>query len=241
MKNRTVDIVAFGAHPDDVEMCCSGTLAKHIGNGWRAGIVDFTRGELGTRGTWKTRMAEARAAARVLGLAFRENLGMKDGFLANTEATRMAVVRSLRKYRPAVVLANALEDRHPDHGVAARIVADACFLAGLHRVKTRLDGKPQEAHRPRLVLHYIQDRYLKPDLIVDISGYFDIRNKSIQAYKSQFYAAGSREPETPISSQQFLDALYFRPVEWGRMVGVPYGEGFQCERQVGIADLGAVV
>ena len=232
-----VDLLAFGAHPDDVEMCCSGTLAAHRAMGHPAGIVDFTRGESGTRGNSVTRMAEARQAAKILGLAFRDNLGMKDGFLANTEASRLAVVKKIRQYRPSIVLANALQDRHPDHSVAARIVADACFLAGLPKVKSSLGGKVQKAWRPHLVLHYIQDRYIKPDVVCDISGFMEIRSRCIAAYKSQFFDSRSKEPETPISSEQFQKALYFRPLELGRMVGVQFAEGFNSERQIGVANL----
>ncbi len=235
-----VDILAFGAHPDDVDLCCSGTIARHVAEGRKTGIVDLTNGELGTRGNAATRLKEAKAAAKVLGVSFRENLGMKDGFLVNDKPSRMAVVRKIRAARPHIVLANALEDRHPDHAVGARLVADACFLAGLPKVKTTYKGKHQVAFRPRIVLHYIQDRMPKPDLLVDISGFVDKRMSAIMAFKSQFYDEKSREPETPISSRQFLDALEFRALEWGRMIGVPYAEGFNAERRIGIGDLFAL-
>ncbi len=231
------DILAFGAHPDDVELCCSGTIAKHIAAGKKAGLIDLTKGELGTRGNATTRANEAAKAAKILGISFRENLNLPDGFIRNEKESQMAVVKIIRKYQPEIVFANAPTDRHPDHGRAARIVADSCFLSGLVKIETTVNGKKQKAFRPRLVLHYIQDRILTPDVLVDISDFMDVRMKCIKAYGSQFYDERSKEPETPISSKQFLESLYFRPLEWGRMIGVKYAEGFVCERSFGVKNI----
>lgn len=233
----TVDILAIGAHPDDVELSCGGTILKHIHLGKTTGIIDLTRGELGTRGDATTRRNEAESAAKILGVMFRENLGMEDGFFENNKLNQLKLVERIRKYRPDMILTNALNDRHPDHGRAAKMVADACFLAGLKKVITKENNDLQEVWRPKMVLHYIQDRYVKPDVVIDISGFMEKRMDAIKAYKSQFYDEHSNEPETPISSKQFMDMLYNRPKEWGRMIGVQFAEGFLCERIIGTGNI----
>lgn len=221
-----LDILAFGAHPDDVELSCSGTLLKNISEGKRAGIIDLTRGELGTRGTVAIRLKEAKEASRILGITIRENLRMADGFFQNDKKNQLAVIKKIRQYRPDVVLANALEDRHPDHGRGAKLVADACFLSGLTKVQTVLKGKKQEAWRPKAVYHYIQYRKLKPDFAVDITSYMEKRMLAIRAFKSQFFDPNSKEPATLISSPKFLEYIMQRENEYGRLLKVKYAEGF---------------
>ncbi|NNF02654.1 MAG: bacillithiol biosynthesis deacetylase BshB1 [Bacteroidia bacterium] len=232
-----LDILAFGAHPDDVEISASGTIAKHVKGGKTAGIVDLTRGELGTRGNADLRLEEAKQSAKILGLAARENLGLADGFFMNDKQSQLALVQVIRKYQPDIVLANAVTDRHPDHGKAAKLVSDACFLSGLIKVETELDGEKQKAWRPSAIYHYIQDRDIKPDFVVDISDYIDFKVNSIKAFKSQFYDPDSKEPETAISSKKFLDSIKERPAELGRSIGVSYAEGFTVERNLGVNDL----
>ena len=232
-----LDILAFGAHPDDVELSCSGTLMAHIAMGKTVGIIDLTNGELGTRGNAELRLHEAAASAKILGVALRENLNMADGFFTNDKAHQLEIVKILRKYRPQVVFANALADRHPDHGKGARLVADACFLAGLSKIETELDGVKQEAHRPRAVYHYVQFRPTDADFIVDISGYMDKKMESIMAYGSQFYKPGSDEPETVISSKHFIKNVEERASDFGRQIGVRFGEGFTCESKLGITNV----
>lgn len=231
------DILAFGAHPDDVELSCSGTIIKHISLGKKIGIIDLTRGELGTRGDIATREKEAAEATKILGVKFRENINLGDGFFTNSKENQLALVVKIRKYRPEIVLANAVSDRHPDHGRASQLVSDACFLAGLTKIETGEDSKPQKPWRPGAVYHYLQDRYMKPDVLVDISDFMEQRMASIKAFRSQFYDENSREPETPISSEQFMESLYYRPLELGRMIGVKYAEGFTTERMIGVNDL----
>lgn len=232
-----LDILAFGAHPDDVELSCSGTLMSHIAMGKTVGIVDLTNGELGTRGNAELRLNEATAAAEILGVAVRENLHMADGFFTNDKAHQLQIVKILRKYRPQVVFANALTDRHPDHAKGARLVADACFLAGLLKIETELDGEKQVAYRPRAVYHYVQFRPADADFIVDISGYMDKKMESIMAYSSQFYKLGSDEPETVISSKHFLKNVEERASDFGRQIGVRFGEAFTCESKLGITNV----
>ncbi len=198
-----LDILAIGVHPDDVELGCSGTLLKHIQLGYQVGIADLTSGQLGTRGTPELRLQEAEKARKILGVAVRENLGMQDGFFEIDQEHLLAVIRIIRKYKPTVVFANAPEDRHPDHGRAAKLVSRACFLSGLIKVETEMDGQPQAAHRPTQVLHYLQDHFHKPDLVVDITGQFSTKMEAILAFDSQFYKEGSTEPETPISGKSF--------------------------------------
>jgi bacillithiol biosynthesis deacetylase BshB1 len=232
-----LDILAFAAHPDDVELCCSGTLIKHALKGQKTGIIDLTRGELGTRGTAEIRSSESAAASVIMKLAARENLGMSDGFFEPTKENKIAIVRMIRKYRPRIILANAISDRHPDHGRASKLVTDSCFLSGLLKVETELDGKVQEPWRPKAIYHYIQDRFMEPSFIVDISEVMEQRNEAIRAYSSQFYDPDSTEPETVISTRQFFDSLSARALELGRVIGVDYGEGFVKERIPGINDL----
>jgi N-acetylglucosamine malate deacetylase 1 len=225
-----LDIVAFGAHPDDVELGCSGTIAKEISLGKKVGIVDLTRGELGTRGSVEIRNSESAKASEILGVSIRENLDMRDGFFVNDEAHQMKIIQMLRKYRPEVVLCNAIDDRHIDHGKGSKLVSDACFLSGLRRIETSLDGENQAAWRPKLVYHYIQWKNLEPDFVVDISGFMDVKMESILAYSSQFYNPNTNEPESPISSKNFLDSVKYRAQDLGRIVGVDYAEGFTVER-----------
>ena len=231
-------ILAFGSHPDDVELSCAGTLVKHVRMGMLCGIVDLTRGELGTRGTPEQRDDEAAQAAAILGVQLRENLNMRDGFLSNDEEHQIKIVKVLRQYRPEIVLCNAIDDRHPDHAKAAQLVRDACFLSGLRKIETYdAHGEKQEAHRPRRVLHYIQDKDLKPDLLVDITEFFPTKWKAIQAFKSQFHNENSNEPPTYISTPEFLDGLKGRHLLWGKRIGVRYAEGFTMETPPGLSDL----
>ncbi len=232
-----LDILVLASHPDDAELCTGGTLAKHIALGYKAGIVDFTRGELGTRGTVEIRAQEAARASEILGLSARENLGFADGFFRNDEAHQREVIRIIRKYQPDIVLANAIYDRHSDHGRAAELAADACFLSGLARVETSLDGAAQKPWRPKAVYHYIQSQFIEPDLIVDISDFWEQKVASYMAYKSQVFDPASKEPETYISSPQFLKLIEARAVEFGNAIGTKYGEGFTVRRYPGVKSL----
>jgi bacillithiol biosynthesis deacetylase BshB1 len=233
MTNYKVDILAFGAHPDDVELSCSGTLAKHIALGYSAAIVDLTRGELGTRGSAELRKEEADAASKILRIKYRENLCFRDGFFVRDENHVLEVIRMVRKYQPTLVFANAESDRHTDHAKGANLVHDACFLAGLRKIETFENGIKQDAWRPKQVYHYIQDRITKPNIIVDISNTFDIKMESIMAYGSQFYDPNSKEPNTPISSKEFIESIRGRCLEFGKEIGVTYGEGFTVRRTLG--------
>ena len=232
--SKDLDILAFAAHPDDVELSCSGTLMKHIAEGKRVGVIDLTEGELGSRGSVNLRYEEAENASKIMGLTVRENLKMRDGFFEINEENKLKIVTAIRTYRPKIVLANAIEDRHPDHGRAAQLVSEACFLAGLRKVETIVGGQLQEAYRPQVVYHYIQDRYIKPDFVVDITPYIERKMEAIQAYKSQFYNPNSTEPQTPISGSEFLDFVKARCNEFGRPIGAQYAEGFTAERLVGV-------
>jgi len=232
-----LDILVIAVHPDDAELCCSGTILKHIALGKKVGIVDLTRGELGTRGTAETRDEEAADSAKILGLHVRENLGMRDGFFQNDEFHRLEVVKVIRKYQPEIILSNALEDRHPDHGRAGDLVFDSVFLSGLPKVETVLNGIKQNAHRPRLLLQYIQDRYLKPDIIVDISDHMDTKIKSIQAFKTQFYNPDVEGQQTYISSPEFFESVIGRAREFGKSIGATFGEGFTSRKLLGVDNL----
>lgn len=232
-----LDILVLAVHPDDAELGCSGTILRHIAEGKKVGIVDFTRGELGTRGTAETRDVEAADSARILGLHARENLGFKDAFFMNDEQHRLEVIRMIRKYQPEIVLSNALEDRHPDHGRAGDLANDACFLAGLMKIKTSQDGVEQEAWRPRLILQYIQDHYIKPDIIVDITPYMETKIKAIQSFKTQFFNPELDEPSTYISSPEFFESVIGRAREFGKSIGATYGEGFTSRKLLGIDDI----
>lgn len=232
-----LDILVFAAHPDDAELSCSGTILSHIAMGLKVGLIDLTRGELGTRGTAATRKKEADAATKILGLHVRENLGMRDGFFTKDEAHLLKVIRAIRQYKPEIVIANAENDRHIDHGRAADLVHDACFLSGLAKIPTRQKGKTQEAWRPRAVYHYIQDYYTQPDIIVDITPFMKTKMKSVMAYSSQFYNPKSKEPATAISSKAYLDYIEARAAHFGRIIGVAYAEGYTVKRPVGLKNL----
>jgi len=232
-----LDILVIAVHPDDAELCCSGTILKHIALGKKVGIVDLTRGELGTRGTAETRDEEAADSAKILGLHVRENLGMRDGFFQNDEFHRLEVIKVIRKYQPEIILSNALEDRHPDHGRAGDLVYDSVFLSGLPKIETLIDGVKQEAHRPRLLLQYIQDRYLKPDIIVDISDHMDKKIESIKAFKTQFYNPDVDGLQTYISSPEFFESVIGRSREFGKSIGATFGEGFTSRKLLGVDNL----
>ena len=236
-----LDILAFGAHPDDVELGCGGTLAKEIAFGKKVGIIDLTRGELGTRGSVPIRDQESEMAAKILGISIRENLNMRDGFFINDEEHQLAVIRMLRKYQPELVLCNAVDDRHIDHGKGSKLVSDACFLSGLRKIETEYDGKNQEAWRPKAVYHYIQWKNIEPDFVVDISAYNDVRVKAILAYSSQFYNPDATEPETPIATKNFLESISNRAQDLGRLIGTDYAEGFTAERHLGVNRLGDLI
>lgn len=229
-----VDILAFGAHPDDVELGCAGSILSAIATGKTVGIVDLTRGELGSRGTVEIRDQEAQNAAKTLGVSFRKNLGFRDGFFTNNEAHQLEVIKLIRLHKPDVVLCNAIEDRHIDHPKGSELVSNACFLSGLVKVETQADGSPQEAWRPKQVYHYIQWKDIEPDFVVDISAYIDQKMKSIEAYSSQFFDSKSKAPQTPISSQNFLESVRYRAQNLGRLSGVAAAEGFMAERVPGI-------
>lgn len=232
-----LDILVFAAHPDDAELACGGTILKHIKAGKKVGIVDLTGGELGTRGNAELRAKEAAAACRVLGINMRENLGFADGFFQNDKEHQMKIIPVIRKYQPEIILCSAVTDRHPDHGRGGKLVSDANFYAGLMKVKTTVDGKSQTCWRAKAVYHYIQDRYLKPDFVIDITDVMEKKMKAIHAYKSQFYSELSQEPSTPISTKEFIDSLYARAAEYGRPIGVRYAEGFTAERITGVNSL----
>jgi hypothetical protein len=239
MNSLKIDVLAFGAHPDDVELSCSGLLLLERAAGRTTGIIDLTRGELGSRGTAESRDKEAVAAAAILGVSVRENLELADGFFQNDKENQLAVIKMIRKYRPDVVLCNAPEDRHPDHGRGASLVKEAAFLSGLSKIITEDNGRTQEAWRPAYVFHYIQDRFLEPDFVIDITSVFDKKMKSVMAYESQFYKEGSEGPATYISTPEFMHNHIGRLRQFGRMIGTEYGEGFISEKKPGFYDLGS--
>jgi bacillithiol biosynthesis deacetylase BshB1 len=232
-----VNILAIGVHPDDVELGCAGTIMKHIQLGCKVAIVDLTRGELGTRGTAETRDKEAQDAAKILGVSARENLAFADGFFKNDREHQLKLIQVIRKYQPDIVITNAPKDRHPDHGRAAQLTLDACFLSGLQKIETQYDGEVQKAWRPKTIYHYIQAQYHEPDYVVNISAFFDRKMQAILAYKSQFHNPDSKEPETFISSQQFLDSVKARDLSFGIHTGYPFAEGFLKTRYAGVEDL----
>lgn len=234
---QALDILALAAHPDDTELSCSGTLASQIALGNRVGVVDFTRGERGTRGTADIRDREAAEAARIIGLHARENLGLPDAFFTESDENCLAIIRMIRKYRPRVLLANAPRDRHPDHGKAARLAERAFFLSGLPKIETEYDGEPQEAWRPLVMYHYIQSEYLEPDFVVDITPFWDKKIAAIRAFRSQFFDQNSDEPETFLSTPEFMEFIQARAKELGQSIRVRYGEGFIKQRQLGVEDL----
>ncbi len=236
-----VDILAIGAHPDDVELGCGGTLAKLISEGKKVAIVDLTQGELGTRGTNITRAEEAAEASHILGISARENLKMKDGFILNTEEYQMQVVKMIRKYQPEIVFANAIDDRHPDHAKASKLVSDACFLAGLVKIETELEGENQQQWRPKQVFHYIQWKNVTPDFVVDISDFMEKKIEACLAYKTQFYDPNSNEPMTPIATKDFLESLTYRAQDLGRLSGVGFAEGYTSEKLLAFKNFDGIV
>jgi bacillithiol biosynthesis deacetylase BshB1 len=236
-----LDILAAGVHPDDVELSCAGLLLVEKKIGKKTGIIDLTQGELGTRGTAETRKAEAEAAALILGVVARENLEMADGFFANDEVNQRKIITVLRRYQPEIVLCNAPHDRHPDHGRSARLVADACFLSGLSKIETIDKDERQLQWRPKYVFNYIQDRFLMPTFVVDITSVFDQKIESIKAYRTQFHQLGDNGPETYISTPEFLDSVIYRHKWFGKMIGVKYGEGFISEKMIGLNNLDAII
>lgn len=236
-----LDILAFGAHPDDVELGCGATVAKEISLGKKVGIVDLTRGELGTRGSAEIRDMEAAKAAEILGVAVRENLRFRDGFFVNDETHQLEIIKMIRKYRPEIVLCNAIDDRHIDHGKGSKLVSDACFLSGLRRVETKIDGIVQEAWRPKLVYHYIQWKNIEPDFVVDVTGFMDKKIDAVMAYSSQFYDPNSNEPVSPIATKNFTESIEYRAKDLGRLIFSDYAEGFTVERYVAVNSLGNLI
>ncbi|PSR53009.1 bacillithiol biosynthesis deacetylase BshB1 [Adhaeribacter arboris] len=232
-----LDILAFSSHPDDIELSCAGTLIAHVQAGKKVGIVDLTKGELGTRGTPEIREAEATAATSLMGLHARENLGFADGFFRNDREHQLEVVKMIRRYQPEIVIANAITDRHPDHGRGSILVSESCFLAGLKQIQTEGNNTTQMAWRPKAVYHYIQDRLLVPDFVVDITPYWDLKLQAIKAFKSQFYDPNSVEPNTYISNPDFLNFIEARSRDMGHLIGTTFGEGFTKERHLGIRNL----
>jgi N-acetylglucosamine malate deacetylase 1 len=236
-----LDILAFGVHPDDVELSCSGVLLAEKLLGKKTGIVDLTQGELGTRGTAEIRKTEAAASAKILQVDVRENLGLADGFFKNDETHQRKVITAIRKYQPEIILCNAPEDRHPDHGRSAALVEDAAFLAGLRKIETSEDGKLQEPWKPKYVFNYIQDRYLQPDFVIDISHVMDQKLESIKAFSTQFYNPDLNEPSTYISTPDFLDSVIYRSKMMGKMIGVAYAEGFVSKKIIGFNSFNALI
>ena len=235
-----LDILAFGAHPDDVELGCAATIVKEISNGKRVGIIDLTRGELGTRGTVETREHESDDAARILGVDIRLNMNFADGFLVNDKKHQIELIKIIRKFKPEIVLCNAIDDRHIDHGKASKLVSDACFLSGLLKIDSKFDNDDdlwQNPWRPKQVYHYIQWKNLEPDLVVDVTGFMDKKMEAVLAYRTQFYDENSKEPETPISSKNFTDSVKYRARDMGRLIGTEFGEGFTAERYPAVNSL----
>lgn len=233
-----VDILALGAHPDDVELGCGGTISKAIDTGKTVVIIDLTRGELGTRGSAAIRAIEAANAAEILGIKIRENLNLPDGFIFNSKENQLKVIEKIRQYQPEIVLCNAIADRHIDHGKSNRLVREACFLSGLQKIITKGSmGKNQNSWRPKAIYSYIQWNSIPPDFVVDISGYIDLKMKAVAAYESQFYNSDSQEPETPISSQNFMDSIRYRAADLGRLSNTDFAEGFTSERLISVNDI----
>jgi N-acetylglucosamine malate deacetylase 1 len=238
-----LDIIAFGVHPDDIELSCAGTLLVEKENGKKIGIIDLTKGELGTRGNAQIRKEEAENSAAILGADVRENLEMADGFFKNDEENKLKIIRVLRKYRPEIILCNAPEDRHPDHGRSAGLVNDAAFLSGLNKIETKDEGSLQEVWRPKYLFNYIQDIYLAPSFVIDISAVFAKKIEAIEAFSTQFYnpEASDKEPQTYISSPEFLESVINRSKMFGRMIGVKYAEGFLSKKMIGIKSFDAFI
>lgn len=238
-----LDILAFGAHPDDVELGAGATIAKEIANGKKVGIVDLTRGELGTRGSAEIRDTEAQKSAEILGVTVRDNLAFADGFFKNDKAHQLEIIKKIRQYQPEIVLCNSVRDRHIDHGRGSSLVSDACFLSGLIKIETQLEGESevQKPWRPKVVYHYIQWQNIEPDFVVDVSGFIDIKMEAILAYSSQFHDPNSKEPETPISSKNFLDSIDYRARDLGRLINTEHAEGFTVERVVAVNKLNDLI
>lgn len=236
-----LDILAFGVHPDDVELSCAGVLLVEKKNGKNTGIIDLTAGELGTRGSGEIRKVEAAAAAKILGVDVRENLEMADGFLQNDEAHQRKIIAAIRTYQPEIILCNAPEDRHPDHGRSSKLVADASFLSGLQKIETHKDGNVQTAWRPKYVFRYIQDKMLQPDFVIDITEVFEQKIEAIRAYKTQFHVDGTGGPQTYISTPDFLDSVIYRHKWFGKMIGVKYAEGFITEKMIGLKSFDPII
>lgn len=232
-----LDILCFAAHPDDVELACSGTILRHIDQGYKVGVIDLTQGELGTRGTPELRHQEAQNASKILGIQVRENLKLEDGFFRKDKETLLKIIQKIRQYQPTIILCNAEYDRHVDHGRASDIVEEAAFLSGLRKIETTENGVLQSVWRPQAVYHYIQDRLMKADVVVDITPYFEKKLEAIRAFKSQFYDPESNEPETPISVNYFFDIVKAHATDFGRMIQVQYGEAFTVRRPIGSNDL----
>ena len=236
-----IDVLAFGVHPDDVELGCAGVLLVEKLNGKTTGVIDLTQGELGTRGDTHTRKEEARDSAKILGIDIRENLKLADGFFQNNKESQLQIIEVIRKYKPEIIICNAPQDRHPDHGRSAGLVSDASFLSGLQKIETKNEYLILEAWKPKYVLHYIQDRYLKPDFVVDISNVFDEKLEAIKAYKTQFHNPGLDAPETYISTPDFLESVIYRHKMFGKMIGVKYAEGFISNKTIGISNFDALI
>jgi N-acetylglucosamine malate deacetylase 1 len=232
-----LDILAIGVHPDDVELSCSGTILRHISQGKKCGILDLTSGELGTRGSGPLRLQEAAAAAQILGVAVRDNLGMADGFFRYDKEHQLQIIRKIREYQPEIILCNSISDRHPDHGRASQLVSEACFYSGLIKIETEINDEKQDAWRPKSVYHYIQDRTLKPDFVVDVTPFVDKKMEAIKAFRSQFYNPDSTEPESPISAKNFLDFVLGKMRIFGRDAGYDFAEGFTVERVPGVENI----
>lgn len=236
-----VDVLAIGAHPDDVELGCGGTLAKLISEGKKVAIVDLTQGELGTRGTNFTRAEEAAEASKILRISARENLRMKDGFIQNSEEYQMKIVTMIRKYQPEIVLSNAIDDRHPDHAKASKLVSDACFLSGLVKIETVLEGNNQQPWRPKHIFNYIQWKNITPDFVIDITDFMQKKIDACLAYKTQFYDPNSTEPITPIATKDFLESLTYRAQDLGRLSGVDFAEGFTTEKLIALKNFEGII
>jgi len=238
-----LDILAFGVHPDDVELGCSGTLLMEKKNGKKIGIIDLTQGELGTRGTAASRKEEAENAGRIMGVDVRENLGMEDGFFKNDRDNQLKIIKVLRKYRPEIIMYNAPDDRHPDHGRSAQLVYDATFLSGLRKIETEMDGEIQEAWRPVYSFNYIQDKYIEPSFVIDISEVIQKKIEAVKSFKSQFFHPDyvSTEPQTYISSPEFLDSVISRSAMFGKMIGVQHAEGFISKQMIGFSSFDALI
>jgi bacillithiol biosynthesis deacetylase BshB1 len=232
-----LDILVLAAHPDDAELSCGGTIALHVAMGKKVGVVDYTRGELGTRGTVEIRAKEAEASSKVLGISVRENLGFRDGFFANDREHQLSVIRMIRKYRPEIVIANAVTDRHPDHGKGAELSRDACFLSGLRMIETMHEGKQQDSWRPKRIWYMIQSNFIQPELVVDVSEYWETKMEAIKCFKSQFDASEGDEPGTFLTSPIFMNFIVARSQELGHAIGAAYGEGFTTDKQIGVNSL----